>query len=88
MPANDYRFIDPSVTISSQGSGLSGNAVLVAVALFKTLMSESSVTRSGHVWDGILVTLDGFGGLTCESCRKNLYCQTDRASLGRDPRDR
>ena len=26
----------------SQGSGLSGNAVLVTVALFKTLMLESS----------------------------------------------
>ena len=26
----------------SQGSGLSGNAVLVTVALFETLMSESS----------------------------------------------
>ena len=26
----------------SQGSGLSGNAVLVTVSLFKTLMSESS----------------------------------------------
>ena len=26
--------------------------------------------KIGHVWDAILVTVDGFGGLTCESCRK------------------
>ena len=59
---NDYRFIDRRVTIFvtvvvalggivgqlSQGSGLSGNAVLVTVALFKTLMSESSFFGSVH----------------------------------------
>ena len=45
-------------------------------------------TGIGRVWDAILVTVDGFGGLTCESCRQNLYCHTDPASLGRDPRER
>ena len=71
----------------SQGSGLSGNAVLVTVALF-ILWEVSTVTRIGRVWDAILATVDGVGGLTCESCRKTLYCHTDRPSLGRDPRDR
>ena len=37
----------------SQGSGLSGNAALVTVALL----------RIGRVWDAILVTVDGLGGL-------------------------
>ena len=32
------------------------------------------------------MTVDGFGGLTCESCKQDLYCHTDRASLGCDPR--
>ena len=27
--------------------------------------------KIGRVWDAILVTVDGFGGLTSESCRKN-----------------
>ena len=54
----------------SQGSGLSGNAVLVTVTLF-ILWEVPTVTRIGRVWDAILVTVDGFGGLTCESCRKN-----------------
>ena len=36
----------------SQGSGLSGNAVLVTVALF-ILWEVSTVTRIGRVWDAI-----------------------------------
>ena len=54
----------------SQGSGPSGNAVIVTIALFKTLMSESSCVGKcpqlqgmGRVWDAILVTVDGLGGL-------------------------
>ena len=70
----------------SEGSGLSGNAVLVTVALFKTLSVHSHKDRA--CLDAILVAVDGFGGLTCESRRKKLYCHTDRASMGRDPRDR
>ena len=75
----------------SQRSGLSGNAVVVTVALFRTLVflwEVPTVTGIGRVWDAILVTVDGFGGLTCEPCKHNLYGHTDRASLGRDPRDR
>ena len=78
----------------SQGSGPSGNAVIVTIALFKTLMSESSCFGKCPQLQGSGV----FGArsssqltawvASCESCRKKLYCDTDRASLGRDPRDR
>ena len=73
----------------SQRSGLSENRVLVTVALFRNphvgvvfLWEVSTVTRIERVWDAILVTVDGFGDLTCESCKQNLYCHTDRRSLG------
>ena len=51
------------------------------------LWEVCTVTRIGRVWDVLLVTVDGFGRLTRESCRKrSLYCHTDRASLGCDHR--
>ena len=56
----------------SKGSGLSGNAVRVIAALFKTLMSESSF---GSVCSH-LVTVGGFGFGNL----KNVHCHTDRAS--------
>ena len=78
----------------SQGSGPSANAVIVTIALFKTLMSESScfgkcpqLQRSGVFGARSSSQLTAWVA-SCESCRKKLYCDTDRASLGRDPRDR
>ena len=66
----------------SQGSGLSGNAVRVTAALFETSYRNPLSEVSTVTWDGILVTVDGFGfgTLTGQSCLKNVHCHTDRAS--------
>ena len=110
-PGNDYRFIDRraiifvavvdlgAIAIRLQWASCHrdrGNAVIVTIALFKTLMSESFYFALGSVHSykgsGVFGTRSS-SQLTawvasCESCRKKLYCDTDRASLGRDPRDR
>ena len=52
----------------SQGSGPSGNAVLVTVALFKTLMSESSLQGSGVFRTRSSSQLTAWVA-SCESCQ-------------------
>ena len=54
----------------------------MTAALFETSYRNPLSEVSTVTWDGILVTVDGFGfgTLTGQSCLKNVHCHTDRAS--------